>query len=106
MKQNQLKNYLKLATLLFGMSLIGCQHDDLANQTKTEVNTNKSTYQINTKTYVELSADAKFTHALDKVLKDKKTGSGISSKTVMEEQYGFTIDSTLIKEIYSENYTS
>jgi len=40
------------------------------------------------------------------VLKDKKTGSGISSKTVMEEQYGFTIDSTLIKEIYSENYTS
>jgi hypothetical protein len=53
-----------------------------------------------------LSNELKFSDAFNKVFKKDKLNPSENGKTVMEEQYGFTIDSALIKEISSDNYTS
>jgi hypothetical protein len=65
-------------------------------------------YDFKKKTYEELNELPKFVNAMNKSLKlgKGKGNTSLSSRTVMEDQYGFTLNSTLIKEISSENYTS
>ncbi|HET8809310.1 MAG TPA: hypothetical protein VFM65_03485 [Flavobacteriaceae bacterium] len=64
-------------------------------------------YHIETKTYEELSRKPKFNNALAELLEIHKTTTpNFQGKSVMEERYGFTIDSTSIKEISYDKYTS
>jgi hypothetical protein len=95
--------------ILTGLLLIlNCQHDDVINGTSTQEQHSKTVipFEYNNKTYSELSNELKFSDAFNKVFKKDKLNPSENGKTVMEEQYGFTIDSALIKEISSDNYTS
>lgn len=110
MRKNKFKNYLKLGILLFGVSifLVNCQKDDDFTQTtKQELLTkSKIPFEFKKKSYAQLNNDVKFVKAINNVFNKGKTNSRVNAKTVMEDQYGFTIDSTLIKEISSDDFTS
>jgi hypothetical protein len=92
--------------LFLGVSLFlwNCEKEEFVEEIKAE----KSPFKLKDKTYAELTKTKKFSDAVEKVFKPQKQlmNSNYSSKTVMEEQYGFTIDSTIVKEISSEKYTS
>lgn len=65
----------------------------------------RSDFVINRKSFDQLNGEAKFNSAYKKInseIQNKKT----LSKTVMEEMYNFTIDSTQINEVLTEKYTS
>lgn len=90
------------------MMLSSCDKDDSTNldpQSETKVQT-AFPYQFKKKTFKELEQDDKFNQAFEQALFNKKPTSAENAKTVMEEEYGFTIDSSFIKEISSDSYTS
>lgn len=88
--------------------LVNCQQDDLNNEKAIKENHSKNvnSFRFNNRTYNELNKELKFRDAFNRILKSDKLNSTKNNKTVMEEQYGFTIDSTVIKEMSSDNYTS
>jgi hypothetical protein len=107
MKEKKLSKLFKIGILFFGVSLLlwNCEKDELIEEsTKNQ----DFPFKLKDKTYAELEKTKKFNDAIEKVFKPKKQVMNYtySSKTVMEEQYGFTIDSTIVKEISSEKYTS
>ena len=110
MKKNKLKNYLKLGILLFGVSisLVNCVKDDDFKQTtkQEQLFKNNIPFEFKKKSYAQLNNEVKFVSAINNVFNKGKTKSRVNAKTVMEDQYGFTIDSTLIKEISSDDFTS
>ena len=111
MKKNKLLNCLKTGILFLGISFLlwNCEKDEFIEKSTTK---QEFKYKLKDKNFEQLIKEEKFNDAFKKVFKpDKenvktKYGTKSSSKTVMEEQYGFTIDSTIIKEISSDKYTS
>lgn len=97
------KNITRLGILLFGISLVltSCQKDDefelLPNESQTRANENF--YNVVSKTYDEINKEARFSNAINKVFKDDSKEKGVSQRTVMEEEYGFTIGSGIVNEI-------
>ncbi|RSK41772.1 hypothetical protein [Mangrovimonas spongiae] len=109
-KRNRLKIPLKSIVLLFGVLFIltNCQYDDTVgdiNGTQDQVKS-KIPFKLKEKTFAELHDDSRFVGAVNHVFSKGKANANFNARTVMEEQYGFTIDSTLIKEISTEGYTS
>ena len=103
-----MKNCFKLVFFCLGLLVVtfGCQKDDINEQDDTTFMSNGSSYQLRERNHKDLSCDTKFSKAMSEVLKVEKTETGFNARTIMEEEYGFTIDSTRIKEIYTDNYTS
>ncbi len=70
-----------------------------------EISQKENTFQLEVKSFQELDNDPIFNKALQSLVPIKKENIS-SQRTVMEEQYGFTIDSTTIKEITIDNLIS
>ena len=109
MRKNQPRNYLKLSFLLFGMCIFitSCQKDDYDRNPESETFVDGKLH-LKIKSYGEMTYDTKFNGALDKIsrLSNPKNKGNFLSKTVMEEQYGFLIDSSTIKQVDIGNFTS
>ncbi len=58
------------------------------------------------KTFGELNQDPRFANAYGKIAPRAGAAPNGSAKTVMEDRYGFTIDSSLVKEVTYGNYVS
>jgi len=105
--KHRIKNYLKLGIFIFGISflLINCEYDEEVQKPQTTAK-NQLPFKLNEKSFQELSKDPTFSRAINQLVSKKIKGSALSSRTVMEEQYGFTIDSTTINELVFDNFTS
>jgi len=103
--KHKLKNYLKLGILLFGISitLTNCEKEDEFNPEEL-IEENKSNYKISHKSYATLSAQSKFSNAITKLVPNKN--SLMNNRTVMENQYGFTIIENMVTEIVVDDYVS
>ncbi len=107
MKTHKFKNYLKLGIFLFGISflLTNCEYDEEVQKPKATAK-NQLPFKLNEKSFQELYKDPNFSRAINQITSKKIKGSALSSKTVMEEQYGFTIDSTTINELIFDSFIS
>lgn len=107
MKHTQIANYLKLGILFFGILLImvNCQKVEF-EQTHNLEEEDFSKWKLNKKSWQELQNNDSFNSAIRTVLKNESFNNQGLYKTVMEEQYGFTIDSTAIKEMVLDSITS
>jgi hypothetical protein len=107
MKKTKITTYLKTGILFLGVSLLlwNCEKDEFI---ETSTTTKEFKYKLKDKNFEQLTKEEKFNDAFKKVFKPERevVKAKSSSKTVMEERYGFTIDSTLIKEISSDKYIS
>jgi hypothetical protein len=85
--------------------MVNCQKDD--EHTFANDQQKSTAIQFKIKTLPELEDDLKFRTAIQKVTSSKKINSlNVLSRTVMEDQYGFSIDYTTIKEVNINNFTS
>lgn len=91
-----------IAIAVFAM-LFSCS-DDLVpvEQDKKELK-----FEWNTKTFDELKNNQKFSKSYNQVTeKISEKRNSVNGRTVMEDSYNFTIDSTSIYEVVAEGYTS
>ena len=107
MKNGKKRNYLKLGILLFGISLLlwNCEQEEIPYERN---NFNNIKLEINSFNKL-ITTNNKFKITFNKYKRDKKSMKDnyrITGKTVMEQQYNFTIDSSKIKEINIDNLTS
>ena len=95
--KNKLKNYLKLGVFLFGISLVlvNCERDEILQ----EDSQSKFPYKIKVKHFDKFSKEIKFNNAIESL-----SQNNVYSKNTINDD--FTIDSTSVKEITSDNYTS
>lgn len=95
--------YIIAITLLF--FVLACSVEESAFTGKKSANEQKLSWTA--KTFKELRSDLRFLNAYGKV--DRKINEqrkSLSNRSVMEEMYNFTIDSTIIYEVNRDNYTS
>ncbi|WP_452222515.1 hypothetical protein [Lacinutrix salivirga] len=107
MKKYRMKNYLKIGILLFGISLllVNCQKD---NFNEFDLETSKK--PPNLKATVTnggnlLKTNNNLKTILNKFVKDKSRNN-YSSRTIYSNEYGFSIDTTLIQQIETATYKS
>jgi len=104
-----IKNYLKLGVLLLGISatMVNCQKDDEFTTFENHQDTNSKARIIETDLNTLLSKES-FSNAFTKVFKktSKAIGNASVQRTVMENEYGFTIVQDGIKVISNEGFTS
>lgn len=103
--KNQVKKIAIFAVLGIFMWLSSCQTEDAFTQTE---QTSNSKFKIEKKTLEELLNDKKFRKAFDKLPKQKiNSSNSILAKTVMEQEYGFTISEEIPASVMSDdNITS
>jgi len=103
------KNYLKLGILLFliSLTLANCQKDDAFIPAEPLQNTSSKGLIIETNFNILLSKES-FSHAFTKVFNhtQKALYSTASQRTIMENEYGFTIVQDGIKVISKDGFTS
>ncbi|MDT0294491.1 hypothetical protein ACFQ3R_12005 [Mesonia ostreae] len=92
---------------MLSFTFYSCQKDEFIEESGIESHSEKNLkFEFKNKTFAELTKETKFKKAYQKFI-DKKVGnSNFEGRTIMEDQYGFTIDSSLVKEFSSELYTS
>jgi len=88
-------------------TLYSCQKDEFLEESGIESHSDKNLkFKFKNKTFAELNKETKFEKAYQKFIDKKLGNSNFEGRTIMEDQYGFTIDSSLVKEFSSELYTS
>jgi len=105
-RKNKITNLLKIGILFFSISLLfsSCEKDEFINYSPNQEK--KTSYSQ--KTFGNIQKTEKFKEAFKKVFETKKQALNSQNrlKTVMEENYGFTIDTNAVSIISSEKYTS
>lgn len=105
-RKNKIINLLKIGVLYFSISLLfsSCEKDEFISNAP---NQEKST-SYSQKTFGNIQKTEKFKEAFNKVFETKKQALNSQNrlKTVMEENYSFTIDTNAVSIISSEKYTS
>jgi hypothetical protein len=105
-RKNKITNLLKIGILFFNISLLfsSCEKDEFINYSPNQEK--KTSYSQ--KTFGNIQKTEKFKEAFKKVFETKKQALNSQNrlKTVMEENYGFTIDTNAVSIISSEKYTS
>lgn len=105
-RKNKITNLLKIGILFFSISLFfsSCEKDEFINYSQNQEK--KTSYSQ--KTFGNIQKTEKFKEAFKKVFETKKQALNSQNrlKTVMEENYGFTIDTNAVSIISSEKYTS
>ncbi len=98
--------FKSLLIIIIAMVVFNCQKDELeVNQSNNNILTNDISFKV--KQYKELKYDAKFNNALNMIAEHKKEQrNDHDGKTVMEQHYGFTIDSSSIKQVDIGGFTS
>ncbi|HNQ27048.1 MAG TPA: hypothetical protein PKL92_03930, partial [Aquaticitalea sp.] len=107
--RNRLTDQAKIIALLLLAAFLtnGCQREDFQKDLEHGHAIEQSIpFSFKRKTFEQLKNDPKFSGAYDKVSQKVKEQDLANAKTVMEDQYGFVIDSTLIKEVSSDGYVS
>lgn len=100
MKQKALKRIIVFVLILAGILLNSCQKDDLIEHSKPN-----QILRFTKKNISDLFKEDKFKSAFEKIPKRKKTINNFE-KTVMEEEYGFTIIGNIANEIETNTITS
>jgi len=101
--KNSFKRLLGLIALFTLLFTFSCTEEfDVKNENEHQKNRN---FEIKYKSFQQLMKEQKFNSAYTKVDQKIKTVK-LASKTVMEEMYNFTIDTTVINEYHTNNYTS
>jgi|GEM_PF-1165758 len=101
--KNSFKRLLGLIALFTLLFMFSCTEEfDVKNENEHQKNRN---FEIKYKSFQQLMKEQKFNSAYTKVGQKIKTVK-LTSKTVMEEMYNFTIDTTVINEYHTNNYTS
>jgi len=97
-RKKRIKNYLKFGVFLFGISLLlwNCEQEDY------DIQNQITKYSIKESSFINFSKKKIFTLSFNKILKNKKD---LFSKNG-DDIYNFTIDSSSIREISKNNYTS
>lgn len=100
MKQKR-KTILKL--LIFGIffMLFGCSEDLYEAENK-----NQYGFKISHKKFQDLLQQPKFKKALTKIEKEREKENLSTNKTIMEEQYGFTIVENIVNVLENDTITS
>jgi hypothetical protein len=100
--RKKFKNILKLFALGTVFVLGGCE----AEKDFAEENTQQKTGTIMHKKFEQLIQETQFRTAFNKIYKQKKDTNNTASRTVMENQYGFTIANTPANVIANDSITS
>ncbi|WP_417195716.1 hypothetical protein [Bizionia sp.] len=95
----KISSYLVLIIMM--LTLNNCQKDDFEIKNNVETK-NELNIQYHIKKLSDYKDDIEFNKVFNKIVNPKinQEAAGLNDKTVMEEQYGFTIDSTTIKKLY------
>lgn len=109
MKQNNYRYLFILGIFSIFLMVLGCVKDDYTEDYSNEDITSpidQNSFQLKTKRFEQYNGDLRFHNALSKATRIKNGRSGVNGKTVMEDQYGFVIDSTKVNEITFQNITT
>jgi len=94
---------IKLTHLLFISSLFLLSCEDNENLVETIDNKNPKVKEV---TLIDLSNDKNFIEAFSKINKNSQLNNNLLGRTVMEDQYNFTIDDYPVKVIELDSLTS
>lgn len=109
MKKRKCKQYLKLVMLLFGVTLVlsSCQKDDDLIQIEQKKNSNQTDFKISKIDKSKLAENTTLTRKLTKLssnLRNKKSNNS-QNKTLVSNEFGFTIDTSYATYIESADKT-
>jgi hypothetical protein len=108
MKQT-FKNYFKLGVLLFGisLSLVNCQKDDDISKID-DIKIKTKEFRFTIKNQSEINKDIGYTNAIKRIanIKNKVKKSSTQLRTVMEDEYNFTIIESTVNTVEINGLTS